>query len=199
IDEPYVLHTGGVSKDRGFDVMIGAAERMRAMGVSAPIVNLGPIYLGNYAKADQDALLARAQAADVRCVGLVPYAQSLRWIAHARVGYLPMVLSENNIRGQPRKMFEYFAFGLPVVACDFGRVKEIIERHDAGLLVDTDDPSSHADALVRLLRDGSAHERYARNARAAGQTYSFDAELPKLMSLYDVALAGKFAPLTETR
>jgi len=191
---PYILHTGGVSRDRAFHVIVAAAEHLRSRGNLTPIVNLGPIYLGAYTKTEQKNLSARAKASDVRLLGLVPYEESLRWIAHAAIGYLPMVVSENNAQGQPRKLFEYFTFGLPVVASDFGKVRTIVLEWDAGYLAAPEDGKAHAEALLRMLSDEPVRARYANNSGHAGEAYSFSAQLPKLLALYRLALGTNVSP-----
>ena len=180
---PYILHTGGASKNRTFDVVVAAAERLRELGVSAPIVNVGPVQLEGYSNAD--ALLARAHAAGVVSTGLLSHSETLRWIAHAHVGYQPLADSENNRRGAPRKLFEYVLFGLPVVSSDVGNIGEIVRRHDVGINVPPLDSAAHAAAIVTLMEDVQQHARHAANARAAAASFSFETQLPNLIGLYE--------------
>jgi len=189
--EPYIIHTGGVSRLRAFDIMVAAAEQLRLLGSRAPIVNIGAIDLSAFSTPEQTALLARAQRADVRMLGRVDFEESLSWIAHARIGYMPLVFSANNARGMPQKMFEYFRFGLPTVACDFGIVRDIINAHHAGVLVPHDVPALHAAALQKLLCDDAWHSTLAASARNAGAHYSFSAEFKNLVSLYQAVLGTR--------
>ena len=184
LGEPYILHTGGASKLRAFHVMVAAAEGLRARSIRAPIVNIGQTDLSAYTPAEREALLQRAADADVRLLGVVPYADALRWTAHARAGYTPLIYARNNAEGIPNKLFEYFAFGVPVVACSFGRVAEFIEREHAGVLVDADDVSTHVEALRRLVSDDAFRAPLAEASAKAGARYSFDGELARLQALY---------------
>jgi len=181
--KPYIVHTGGASRNRTFDVVVATAERLRELGVSAPIVNVGPIQLEGYSNAD--ALLARAQAANIVSTGMLSHAETLRWIAHAHVGYQPLAESENNRRGAPRKLFEYVLFGLPVVSSDVGNIGEIVRRHGVGINVPSLDPAAHASAIVTLLEDAQQHFLYAENARATAPSFSFETQLPNLIGLYE--------------
>ena len=49
--------------------------------------------------------------------------------------------------------------GLPVIASDFPRWREIIDPYEAGLLVDPLDPAAIADAIAALLRDPARGRR----------------------------------------
>ena len=51
----------------------------------------------------------------------------------------------------PLKIVDYLAAGLPIVASDQGDIAELV--HDAGILVEPDDPSALADAVADLLTD----------------------------------------------
>ena len=191
LDVPYVIHTGGASRDRFFDVIVGAAERLRARGHALRIVNLGPVQLEAYPAAEQRSLLQRAQEAGVVMPGSVPQTEALRWLAHARIGYLPLWDSENNRRGQPRKLFEYLLFGLPVVASDVGNIARVVRERDVGLIVAGDDPDAHAETLARLLTDEQLHQGYAARGAAAARDFSFRSQLPNLIGLYERILARK--------
>jgi len=62
----------------------------------------------------------------------------------------------------PLKLYEYMACGKPVVATeepDNGFVKE----HNAGLLVDPENPREIANAILSLLRDDEIREQMGRN------------------------------------
>lgn len=196
IEEPYIVHTGGASRHRAFDVMVEAAERLRALGCSAPLINVGTVDLSAYPANLQTELVERAKSAGIRQMGWCSYEDSLRWIAHAQAAYLPLALTANNLRGVPQKMFEYFRFGVPVVACAFGRVQEIVSEWNGGLLVDPSNAQEHANALYTLLEDPEQRERFAAGARNAGNTYAFSAEVPQLIGLYERILSKKPAAKT---
>ena len=188
---PYIVHTGGASRDRVFDVIVAAAEKLRALGHETPIVNLGPVRLEGYPIAERRSLLRRAEAAGVQLPGSVPQSEALRWLAHAQVGYLPLWDSDNNRRGQPRKLFEYLLMGLPVVASAVGNIAKIVEDRDVGRVVPVMNSAAHAEALALLLSDASLRGAYASKARAAGSSFSFRSQMPSLVRLYERVLSGQ--------
>ncbi|HTU71436.1 MAG TPA: glycosyltransferase [Candidatus Baltobacteraceae bacterium] len=181
---PYILHTGGASRLRAFHTMVAAAEYLRARGCSWPIVNLGPIDLSPYGEGTAD-LLDRAQRADVRNVGLVTQETAWSYVAHAAIGYMPLIDVENNARGMPNKLFENLMFGLPLVGMDLGNIAAIIKASGAGIVVPPEDANAHGEALLRLARDEGLRASFAANCAAAGARYSFHGELTRLTALYE--------------
>lgn len=186
---PYAIHTGGAMRLRAFHDLVAAAERLRERGSSLVIVNLGDVHLGDYANADD--LLARAARAGVVMKGPVDYQEALTWLAHARVGYLPLADTENNRRGMPNKLFEYLLFGLPVVVSDIGRVAKIVADTGAGIAVPVDRGSDHGDAMAELHDDDGAHARFAASSAVASERYSFGGEFEALRALYDRIGSGR--------
>jgi glycosyltransferase involved in cell wall biosynthesis len=182
--EPYIVHTGGASHLRAFDVMVAAAERLRAMGERAPLVNLGPVDLSAYPPDERRALMDRASAADVRLLGEVPYRDALRWVAHARVGYILLQKTQNNERGSPNKLFEYLCFGLPVVTPPLPSASTIIGESGCALIVSPDDAEQHAVALHRLCTDDGLHAAMSEAAAQAGRACTFGPEARTLERLY---------------
>lgn len=182
---PYAVHTGGAMRLRAFHDLVAAAAHLRESGSPLRIVNLGETNLDEYPPAERESLLARADAAGVIMAGKVGYHEAHSWLAHARIGYLPLIDTENNRRGMPNKLFEYQLFGLPVVASDIGTVAEIVRATRAGELVPIGDGAAHGRAIARLHEDESLRSTLSTAAREAARTYSFSGEFDQLTLLYE--------------
>ena len=183
--EPYVLHTGGAMRLRAFHDLVSAAQALRERGSDLRMVVLGAVDLSEYDARERADLERRAAQARIVQLGNVPYAQAQQWLAHARIGYLPLIDTENNRRGMPNKLFEYALFGLPVVASDIGRVSEIVGEHGFGRLVPIGDGASHAEAMMQLHANADDHAACSSKARQAAEVFSFTAEFRALRDLYD--------------
>ncbi len=98
---------------------------------------------------DEDALKTRAQklgvADRVRFMGALPQGVIADWLAAADVMALPSA-SE----GLANAWVEALASGTPVVTCDVGGARELIDRAEGGRLVDRD-PAQIGSAIAALL------------------------------------------------
>ena len=182
--QPYVVHTGGASRRVAYHLLVAAAEELRQLAPELAVVNIGEIDLIDYAPHERRALRRRAEEAGVFELGRRPYTEVLRWLAHARIGYLPLEDTFNHREALPNKLFEYLRFGLPIVADRVGRVAEIVSEGNVGVLTPADG-HAHAMALHLLHRDELQRERYSANARTASTAYSFEGELRELRGLYE--------------
>lgn len=89
----------------------------------------------------------------------------------------------------PVKMFEYMAAGIAVIASDFPRWRDIIERHDCGLCIDPANPAAIAAAIDALANDPDRAERLGANGRrAVEQNYQWGIEESKLIEFYSALL-----------
>lgn len=182
--KPYVIHTGGAMRLRAFHDLVAAAESLKALHSSLCIVNVGETNLSDYPSAERHALLERAEKAGVVMAGPVGYDEALQWLAHARIGYLPLIETENNRLGMPNKLFEYQLFGLPVVASDIGRVAEIVRGTQAGAVAPIGDGAAHAREMHAIDVDEERYARLSEAATNAARTYSFAGEFAHLDALY---------------
>jgi glycosyltransferase involved in cell wall biosynthesis len=184
LDRRYVISTGGTSYLRCFHVLVEAVEMLRTKHIDSPVVVLGESTLGGYSLEQRASLRARAEACGIEIMGRKPYIEMLRWVAHASAGVATYAYSQNAERGYPTKLFEYFCFGVPAVASDFGNTGRLTREHDAGIAVPWDDARSYAEAIELLLQNETLRASKSAAASAASERYSFAGELDDLSALY---------------
>ena len=89
----------------------------------------------------------------------------------------------------PIKLFEYMAFGLPVIGSDFGHIKEHINKDKCGLGVDPENPAAVAEAIEVLLKDEGIHRQMSQNGiDATMRKYNWKTEFERLCAYYTKAL-----------
>lgn len=91
------------------------------------------------------------------------------------------------------KIFEYFAFGLPIIGSNFGHIRNYILQNNAGIIVDPENPDDIAKAMIRLLTDENLYSSLSKNATNASVNYQWSMMEEKLFKIYD-SLVG-----TETK
>lgn len=93
-------------------------------------------------------------------------------------GYNTMLGGVNN------KIFNYMMYGLPIVASDLPRIREIVEEANCGILVSNE--NEFYDALAYLLQHPEeARELGEKGYQAARQTYNWENFGKKLVRVYD--------------
>lgn len=78
-------------------------------------------------------------------------------------------LNTNRVDNMPVSVVEACAFGLPVIATSVGGIPHLLHHEETALLVDNEDVSAMARAVVRLLTDAELVGRLSRNGRALAE------------------------------
>lgn len=183
-DEPVGIYVGGLSKDRGLEVLLEAGKRLRLAYPEARIQVLGPLELAGVRR--ECAFVDMWGAYGVEYLGRVPHREVPKRLRRARVGLIPWLPTPNHLKGTPVKLFEYMLAELPVVASDFGFISLIVRNTGCGLLVPPGDAAALSKAIEVLLRDPSkAAEMGLRGRMAVLDRYNWGSEEKKLVALYE--------------
>jgi glycosyltransferase involved in cell wall biosynthesis len=124
---------------------------------------------------------------------LVPHARIqeyyLREVWTAGLAIFPR--RAHTARKELTKIFEYMAYGIPVLASDLPGLRRIVETEGCGLCVDPDEPRAAAEAAAWLAaHPEEARAMGARGRAAARQRYSWEGEGARLVSLYARLCSG---------
>lgn len=110
-------------------------------------------------------------------------------LGNARLGLVIFAPTQNHVRAEPNKLFEYMAAGLPVIASNFPYWREIIEPARAGITVDPTSPEQISNAMIWLFENPAEAEQMGRNgAMAIRSIYHWDCEARKLVDVYDAVV-----------
>jgi glycosyltransferase involved in cell wall biosynthesis len=134
--------------------------------------------------------LAGAKGLDRTCVmGVLDRAGVAGLLADVRAGLVVLRPTPAYLESAPVKMFEYMAAGIPVIASDFPRFREIVEGAKCGLLVQPDDPVQIAKAIEFILTHPEEAEEMGKQGREAVLSkYNWSSEEQKLLQLYRILL-----------
>jgi glycosyltransferase involved in cell wall biosynthesis len=160
-----VASVGALIPRKGHDLTIRAVALLP--GVRLDIAGEGP------ERAGLERLIAELGVGGrVRLLGSVPHAELPPFLAAAHVLALP-----SSSEGLANAWVEALASGTPVVTCDVGGAREVIDRPAAGRIV-AREPAAIAAAIADLLADPP--DRSA--VRAAAERFTWDANTA---ALYD--------------
>ena len=96
------------------------------------------------------------------------------------------------MEGLSNAVIEAALAGLPIVGCDIGGVRDVVESGQQCLLVPPRDPQAFATAMRRYLEDNElARQHGAAARRRAEKSYAIENTLERLYSLYDQVLGTR--------
>jgi glycosyltransferase involved in cell wall biosynthesis len=172
---PRVVYVGRISRGRGLETILALGH---ALGDQARVEVAGD------ADADVRELLDDAVAAGaVQWHGFVPNDAVGALLTGASVG-LSLLDDDPNYRvSMPSKVIEYLAHGLPVVATPLPAVQQLLEEHDAGIVVPFGDADASVAAVRRILDDPALLERLAQAGRTAAASRTWEVEGTRLSTM----------------
>lgn len=176
---PHVLYVGSVTAIRGIETMVRAMSLVRTPNARLSLA-------GRFDPPDLEARVVSLPGWNqVDAFGWADRPTVHRQLSETRAGLVLLGATPSYVEAQPVKMFEYMAAGLPVVASDFPRWREMIEAADCAVFVDPEDPEAAAAAIDRLLADPVRAEAMGARGREAVRTrFNWAQEGEALAALY---------------
>ncbi|CAN5479864.1 MAG: glycosyltransferase family 4 protein [Chloroflexi bacterium] len=179
---PIIVCVASLQPQKGHRVLLDALHLLRGRGIdlSCVLVGDGP---------EREALIANAERLGLRdavtFAGSQPQGRVAEILQAADVAIQPSItLPSGKMEGIPVALMEALASGLPVVASRLSGIPELVRHEETGLLVPEGDAPALADALERLLLDGSLRERLSDAGRqAVVRQYDLDENAERLRDL----------------
>ncbi len=116
--------------------------------------------------------------------GRLPYDRVFDYLSACDICWLPLCDNSANRGRWPLKFNDYLTVGRPVVATDVGNLREVIERHQVGL-VTGNRSADFAQRTLELLEQPTLQEELGKKARVAAETaFSWEKMTRDLESFY---------------
>ena len=176
-DEPLAAFVGRLHEQKGVDTLLAAMDLLTERGEGLPLVIAGDGPQRGLVEAS-----AAVRSGRARFLG--------------RVDDVPAVLSAADLlampsrwEGLPLTAVEAMAAGLPVVAARAPGLTEVVTA-EVGLLVEPDDPSALAAAMLRLARDAELRARLGETGVLRARTlFDVDRNVRAHERLYEALCA----------
>ncbi|QDT35771.1 glycosyltransferase family 4 protein [Stratiformator vulcanicus] len=146
-----VVYVGRLSEQKNVESLIQAAD----------IGGFGVRIIGDGNLREACELQARTLGCDVEFAGRLPHTLLPSQLRLGRIFVLP-----SHYEGHPKTLLEAMACGCAVVGTRVPGIREVIRPGETGLLCGTE-PTEIADAVTRLLNDGSLRSQLGGAARRA--------------------------------
>jgi len=179
-----VVYVGALFKTRGI------TEIVRAMEHVAPERDVRLTLCGTFSPQSYRYEIENLKGFErTRYMGIIPHESVPDVLSKADAGIVCLHPTPNYIEAIPVKMFEYMAAGIPVVASNFPRVREVVESNFCGLCVDPTKPGEIARAIEYLDDNRELSKRMGENGRnAVLKKYRWESERQKLLEIYKEVL-----------
>ena len=157
LTQPVLACVGRLSPEKGQDVLLRAAARLRDMGARFQLALVGD---GPW-RAELEALVVR-----LKLVGYVRFVGQQKDMDLVYAATDVLVLPSRK-EGMPNVVLEGMLAGLPLVATQVGAVPDMLAAGENGVLVPADDDVALARALRDVLCDAAFARRIGERARAS--------------------------------
>ena len=180
--EPVACFSGRLTRQKGVHVLLAAWRRVRDALPHAQLLVAGD-------GPERTALEATAPPG-VTFLGAVPHAELHRATESAWVQVVP----SSGFEGLGLAAVEAMMHGRAVVASRIGGLGEVVQPDVTGVLVEPNDATGLATALIALLGDRGRCERLgARGREVAERSFSQDTYVDRLVALYEGLVAEQRA------
>ena len=181
----HVLYLGGMERNRGVELMVEAFAQVYASVPGARLWLVGQFTPPDLEQVVRQAVIERGLAQAVTITGRVDFDQIGQYLRQARVGWVPWQAVTKNQKNIPTKLFEYMAYGMPIVGSDLRSIRPFLKNGDNGYLVSSDKPADHATALVNLLQNTQTAAEMGRRGQAyVTRYYNWAAMEERLLHFY---------------
>jgi len=180
-DAPVLIYLGGLSSNKGVDLLIEAVARVIEDLPDARFLLMGYPNVEHYRQFARK----RGILKNVRFTGQVGYFKAVRYLSIGDVAVAPKLLRTGEANG---KIFTYMGCGLPVVCFDFPTNREILGG--LGTYATPGDIQGLANGMADLLRDPDKRIMLGRaSARRARNHFSWDRVAGDIQKVYDRLLS----------
>lgn len=174
-DERYICYTGSLYKWKGIDVLIAA------MGFLPEETLL--VAGGGRRLSELKDMTERMGLKNIIFTGEVRHRSVPEILAHAKMAVLPNINSGSSAFSSPLKLFEYMAFGLPIVASDIQAFREVLVHRENAMLVHPNDPEALASGIKSLLQNTAMANNISVQARKDAADFTYERRAEKIIGL----------------
>ena len=169
-----VCWAGPLTADRGALVMAEAIAK-----VSHPQVHLE--VAGNFdPPVIHDQMVGLTGQGRITARGILKRPEVLALYDRARIGLMLYQPTPSYVESQPIKLFECMAAGIPVVASDFPFIREVLQTHQCGIVVDPTNPAEAAEAIDYLLSNPAEAAAMGVCGRHAAESFTWESQFEGL-------------------
>lgn len=185
------IYTGLLSESRGVVDIIDAMALLKKE-ISATILFLGSFETKNFEEQVVRRIKLLRLQKNIIVHPPIPFNRISQYYLYSSIGLGVFHQTPKYSTFIPIKLFEYMAFGLPVIFSNHGPSAKIVEDSKCGLLVPGRNPKKIYESMIQLLSNKKLYKEYSNNGRKAVlEKYNWISQEKKLLKLYSNLLNTK--------
>jgi glycosyltransferase involved in cell wall biosynthesis len=183
-EEPIILYTSRLVREKGITDYIMAARMLKEEGVKARFVVAGDVYPDNTRSMTREEMQACHDEGIIEWLGHHKDMPDL--LRRSMMVVLPSYYGE----GVPKVLLETAAIGRPIITCDAPGCREAVEHEVNGILVLPQCPEDIAEAIKTLINDPEKCHCYGAAGRQRMQEdFHVGSVVERTMAVYDRLLS----------
>jgi glycosyltransferase involved in cell wall biosynthesis len=126
----------------------------------------------------------------VQFTGYIPQRAIKELLRPGDVGVVPTLpVDTQDISNSPLKLFEYLAFGIPVVASRLRGLDDVVKDRESCIFFNPGCELDLGDAVNHLIADARLYQKLAEKGPKLVKSYTWDARARKILSFLDAKSA----------
>ncbi len=182
------VYCGSLLASKGITQMIDLALFLKAHGNDLKFLFIGGFYDKRLENGIREKIRRNHLENNVVFTGEIPFKEVQTYYSKSKMALCLFPSNRTNRLILPIKLFEYMAFGLPIVGSNFGHIQEIILSNQTGLVADPDNIEDTAKAVLTLLQNEKYKEYYLRCISAVKEKYFWETQIKTLSEIYNAVL-----------
>ena len=180
-----VLYQGQLGRARDITTLIRAAKLAAEQIPTLTLLLLGPVFGEGYREELIRMIEREGARSSVELLDPVSHLDMPAYLNLAEVGLVVLPALTVFRSSLPIKLFEYMACGRPVIGSRLPAIERIVGRTGCGLLVESSNPTSLAEAIADLLTHPLKAARMgSRGSQAVRDRYNWNRMQQRLYDLY---------------
>jgi glycosyltransferase involved in cell wall biosynthesis len=178
------IYCGSISEGKGIFLMLNVLIATKKQGHNFKIVIVGNCH-NPAIQSKIDTIVREEQLNDnILFTGELALEEITHYYRTSKTAFCLFSFNKTNSLILPIKLFEYAAFGLPVIGSDFGHIAEIIQSNGIGICVNPHNAETVASAWIDLI-SGDNYKSYERLCKdCARMNYLWKYQEEKLARIY---------------
>ena len=180
-----LIYCGSIADSKGLFLMLDAIIQSKKKGFDLKFILVGGFHDIKQENRAKQIILQENLENNVFFTGEIFIDEIGDYYKKSKAAFCLFPFNRTNQLILPIKLFEYAAFGLPIIGSNFGHVKEIIEENNIGIFVNPHNSDAVSSAIIQLIEEDKYKEYIPRCVNCVREKYSWENEKSKLLDIYN--------------